>query len=77
MASLTREAIHRVLGPIDDTLAAELAATGASEEELAEAQAWVMSDDALMSDLRPLPKGRVAQLVDILAQLEGPASEED
>jgi hypothetical protein len=36
-----------------------------------------MSDEALMSDLRPLPKGRVAQLVDILAQIEGPATEED
>jgi hypothetical protein len=77
MSPLTREAIQRVLGPVDNALAAELAATGASEEELAEAHAWVNSDEALMSDLRPLPKGRVAQLVDILVQIEGPAAEDD
>jgi hypothetical protein len=77
MSPLTREAIQRVLGPTDDTLAAEIAATGATAEELAEAHAWITSDDALMSDLRPLPKGRVAQLVDILAALEGPAAEDD
>ena len=77
MSPLTREAIGRVLGPTGNTLAAEIASTGASEEELAEAHAWVVSDDALMSDLRPLPKGRVAQLVGILEQIEGPASDEE
>lgn len=77
MGALTMEAIKRVLGPVDNSLAAEIAATGASEEELAEAHAWVVSDEALVSDLRPLPKGRVAQLVDILSQIEGPATEED
>ncbi len=77
MSQLTREAIARMLGPTDNTLAAEIASTGASEEELAEAHAWVVSDDALMSDLRPLPKGRVAQLVGILEQIEGPASDEE
>jgi hypothetical protein len=31
---MDRDAIARVLGPIDDSLAAELAATGASAEDL-------------------------------------------
>lgn len=77
MSRMNRESIGRVLGPIDDSLAAELAATGATAEELAEAHAWVTGDEALVNDLRPLPKGRVAQLVDILAPLDAPAAEDD
>ncbi len=77
MTALTKEGIARVLGSVDNSLVVEIAATGASEEELAEAHAWVVSDEALMSDLRPLPKGRIAQLVDILAALEGPATEDE
>lgn len=79
MSALTKEAVVRVLGPVDDSLAAELAATGASEEELREAYAWVVNDEALVNDLRPFPKGRVAELAEILRPLEaplGPADEE-
>lgn len=66
MTPLTREAIQRVLGPVDDQLAAEIAATGATEEELREAHAWVENDEPLVNELRPLPTGRVAQLAEIL-----------
>lgn len=77
MATLTKEGVHRILGPVDDAFLAELAATGASEEELAEAHAWVMSDDALVNDFRPLPTGKVAELADLLHRHFGPAGEED
>jgi hypothetical protein len=77
MATLTRGAIEQVLGPVDEELAAELAQTGATQAELREAHAWVTSDDALVNDLRPLPSGRVASLIEILEKLEGPQVEDE
>lgn len=65
--SLTREQITSVLGPIDDMLAAEVLATGASLEELEAAFAWINADEALVNDLRPMPTGKVAQLIEILS----------
>ena len=64
---LTYSDVKDVLGPVDDSLAAELAATGATRDELAEAWAWVNSDEALISEGRHLPTGRVAALADILS----------
>jgi hypothetical protein len=64
--TLTRDEVTSVLGPVDDTLAAELFATGASLTELEQAWAWLNSDEALINEYRPLPSGRVAQLIDIL-----------
>lgn len=77
MGVLTKEAITRVLGPVGDSLATELAATEASEEELREARAWVVNDEALINELRPFPTGRVASLVKILRPLEGIAVDEN
>jgi organic hydroperoxide reductase OsmC/OhrA len=34
MPTLTKDAVERVLGPVDDSLLAELALTGATEQEL-------------------------------------------
>ncbi|WEX07689.1 hypothetical protein [Chelativorans sp. AA-79] len=77
MATLTREGVHRILGPVDNALLAEIAAVDCSEQELAEAHAWVMNDEALVNDFRPMPNGRVAELVDILSRRFGPGGEED
>lgn len=66
MAPLTRKAIQSVLGPSDDTMVAEIAATGASLEELQQAWAWVNSDEALINEGRPLPSGRIAELIGLL-----------
>lgn len=77
MAVLTRHAITRVLGPVDNAIAAELIATGATEEELVEAHAWVTSDEAMVDEHRPFPSGRVAELTEILRAIEGPLTEED
>jgi hypothetical protein len=52
---ITREEIVSVLGPTDETLIAELMATGASFEELREACTWLNGDEALMGEGRPLP----------------------
>ncbi|MFN4087781.1 MAG: hypothetical protein ACK4QW_01900 [Alphaproteobacteria bacterium] len=75
MTPLTREAIARVLGPVDEDVAAQIAATGSSEEELAEASAWVENDEPLVNDYRPFPQGRVAALVEILQSFGEPDEE--
>lgn len=77
MTPLSREAVARVLGPIDDDTAAELVATGSTEQELREAHAWLHGDEALLGELRPLPSGRVAELLEILKPVEGLDDEED
>lgn len=64
--AMTREDVVSVLGPSDETLIAEITATGASLEELREAWAWLNGDEALMSEGRPLPGTRVAAIIDLL-----------
>jgi hypothetical protein len=71
--AMTPEDVGAVLGPTDEPLVSDLIRTGATREELAEAWAWVNSDEALLNEGRRPPSGRVAQLVDLLAV----ADEED
>jgi hypothetical protein len=52
---------------------AEIIATGATKEELAEAYAWMQSDEALINAGRSLPSGRVGQIVTILQAVEDDA----
>jgi hypothetical protein len=77
MTRITREDVVRTVGDIDDTLIAEIIGTGATVEELAEAQAWIDNDEALMNVGRPLPNGRVGELVEILSELEASDAGED
>lgn len=65
--SIAREDIVAVLGPVDEVVIADIIATGASVEELTQAWAWVNGDEALIGEGRPLPRGKVAELVDLLA----------
>jgi len=67
---LTRSDIEDVLGPVDDHLAAQIAATGASAAELIQALTWRDSDDSVMNEGRELPAGRVAELVAVLEQAD-------
>lgn len=64
--SLTRDEVVSVLGPVDESTIAEIVATGASLTELAEAWAWINSEEALIDAGHALPAGRVAALVDLL-----------
>jgi len=76
VATMTREEVRAVLGPVDDSLIVEILGTGASLEELTEAYAWVTDDEAPMNAGRPLASGRVSLLIDILeaAEEEAPAA---
>jgi hypothetical protein len=77
MTRLTREDIVRAIGPVDDVTVAEIIGTGASAEELAEAKAWIIIDEPLMNAGKPLPSGRVGDLVEILSELESREDDED
>ena len=80
MEPLTRKDVVSALGAVDDFIVTDIVATGATVQELAEAQAWFCSDEAMMNDGRPLAAGRVGQLVEILQNIEeeqpGPAGHE-
>ncbi|MEH2558612.1 hypothetical protein V1286_006141 [Bradyrhizobium algeriense] len=67
---ITRDDVIKAIGSADDVTIAQMIATGATVEELAEAQAWLANDEPMMNAGRPLATGRVRELVDILSELE-------
>ena len=73
---ITRDDVIKTIGSADDVTIAQMIATGATVEELAEAQAWMANDEPMMNSGRPLATGRVRELVDIFAELE-PDDDED
>jgi len=70
MTRITRDDVTKAIGRVDDVTIAEIIATGATADELAEAQAWTANDEPLMNAGRPLATGRVRELIDILAELD-------
>jgi hypothetical protein len=70
MRRITRDDAIKALGGADDVVIAQIIGTGATVEELTEAQAWMANDEPLMNAGKPLPSGRVGQLVEILDELE-------
>ena len=70
MKRVTRDDVTRAVGAIDDVTIAEIIGTGATADELAEAQAWIVNDDPLLNAGKPLASGRVRELIDILAELD-------
>ena len=76
MKRLTRDDITKAVGGVDDVTVAEIIGTGATADELAEAQAWIVNDDPLLNAGKPLASGRVRELIDILAEL-GPDEDND
>ena len=75
MSRLTRDDVAKAVARADDVTIAEIIATGATVDELAEAQAWIVNDEPLMNAGKPLASGRVRELIDILEELD--SSEED
>ena len=69
MTTLTRNDVIAALGELDDATVVEILGTGATADELAEAQAWLGNDEPLMNAGRPLAAGRVGRLVEILESI--------
>jgi len=76
MTRITRDDVTRATGAADDVTIAQIIGTEATVEELAEAQAWLANDEPMLNAGRPLARGRVRQLVDILSELQA-VDEED
>jgi len=74
---ITREDVARAVSGADDVTIAQIIGTGATVDELAEAQAWLANDEPLMNAGRPLATGRVRELVDILSELDSSEDEDD
>ena len=70
MTRLSRDDVVKAVDRADDVTIAQIIGTGATVEELTEAQAWLANDEPMINDLRPLAQGRVRELVDILSELE-------
>jgi len=68
MRHLNREDITKAMSGVDDITIARIIGTGATVDELAEAQAWLANDEPMINDLRPLAHGRVRELIDILSE---------
>ena len=67
---ITRDEIIKAIGSADDVTIAQMIATGATVDELAEALACLANDEPMLNSGRPLATGRVRELVDTLAELE-------
>jgi hypothetical protein len=77
MRRITRDDAIRALGDADDVAIAQIIGTGATTDELAEAQAWLANDEPLMNVGRQLPSGRVGELVEMLTNLDKANGEDD
>jgi hypothetical protein len=76
MTRLTRGDVIKAVGEVDDVTIAEIIGTGATAEELAEAQAWIANEGGLPDAGKPPPTGRVRELINMLAELEPDEDEE-
>lgn len=63
---VTASDIGEIVGELDPAAVASIIATGATRDELLEAFSWLSSDDSLHRALHHGPRGRVAQVYDIL-----------
>ena len=70
MNRVTKEDVTDAFKGLDDVTVSEIIATGATVSELAEAKAWLVNDEPLLSAGRPLATGRVRELIDILAEFD-------
>ena len=76
MRRLSRDDIVKTVDRADDVTIAQIIGTGATVDELAEAQAWLANDEPMINDLRPLAQGRVRELVDILSEIDEDGDED-
>ena len=76
MRRITRDDAIKAVGTADDVTIAQIVGTGATVEELAEALAWMENDEPLINEGKPLPSGRVGELVAIMEEIEADAEDE-
>ena len=70
MATLNRDDVIAILGPVDDLVVTEIIGMGATAGELAEARNWTANDEPPMNAGKPLAAGRVVRLIELIRDLE-------
>ena len=75
MAQLSPDDVRRFVGPVDDTVIADIIALGTTPEELAEAHAWLTSEEYLLNQGRSPPAGRAQRILTLVEVLEREAAE--
>lgn len=68
--AMTAHEITALIGPADEQLLSDIISVGATADDLAQAWAWVNSDDVLVDAGRPLPTGKIAELIDLLEDID-------
>ncbi|MCB5175902.1 MULTISPECIES: hypothetical protein [Microvirga] len=63
---LTRREVEALIGATEDGTVAEILRLDPSPAEIAEAQAWVENEEAMLNEGRSIPSGRVGRLIEIL-----------
>jgi hypothetical protein len=71
---LTRDEVIKAVSEVDDVVAG-LVGIGVTAEELAEVRTGVESDETLVNSGKPLPSGRVGQVVELLSTIDAKASD--
>ena len=61
MRRLSRDDVVKTVDRADEVTIAQIIGTGATVEELAEAQAWLANDEPMINDLRPLAQGQMGE----------------
>ena len=72
MSILSKEKVVRILGPdtVDDHTIVALIASGASEDDLTDAYNLLVSGDDLLADQQSAAKPKVADVYNLLAELD-------
>lgn len=65
--TLSRKDIVAIIGPADETLIADILHMDATSSNLAEAWAWINSDEVLIRSGGVFPTGKIAALVELLS----------
>lgn len=69
MSNISRDDVIAIFGPLDDAVAAEIIATGATPEELELARAWVARDAAGTKAQGQLPSGPVGKVIHLVERV--------
>jgi hypothetical protein len=69
MSNISRADVVAKFGPLNDVVAAEIIATGATSEDMEVARAWIARDAAGANVRERLPPGSVGRVIDIVERV--------
>jgi hypothetical protein len=71
----TAEEIADIVGAVENSTTAAIIATGATRDEVLEANTWLNADNDMHRELHHMPRGVVARVLDILEAEIAPPEE--